>query len=121
MRSKFIRDFKVDDSVSEVFLIENKSLLTTRSGKPYISLNLRDKSGTISAKVWDDADLIYSQLGSSDFAEVSGKVEKYQENLQLRVVSIRSLKPEKIDMTDFLGATEKDTDEMIEEMKEEEK
>ncbi len=117
MRSKYISDFVENDTISEVFLIENKSLGTTRSGKPYINLDLRDKSDSISAKVWDDAEVIFKQLGLSDFVEVSGRVERYQNRLQLKVGSIRALKPEKIDIGDFLATTESDVDEMFDELK----
>ncbi len=116
MRSKYISDFVENDAISEVFLIDEKSLGTTRAGKPYINLNLRDKTGSISAKVWDDADVIFKQLGSSDFVEVSGKVERYQNRLQIKVGAIRSLKSDKIEMTDFLATTEEDVDEMFDEL-----
>ena len=116
MRSKYIADFVENDTIIEVFLIESRSLGTTRAGKPYISLNLRDKTSTISAKVWDDADVIYKQLGDSEFVEINGSVESYQNKLQLKVASIKALKPDRIDMSDFIATTEGDVEEMFDEV-----
>ena len=117
MRTKYISDFSEGMSITEAFLVENKSLATARNGKQYINLTLRDKTGTIPAKVWDDADIIFNQLGMSQFAEVSGLIESYQGKLQLKVTSIRSLKPEKVDMSDFIAATTKDIEKMLKELR----
>lgn len=107
-REKYISALSEGDVITEHFLVENKSLATARNGKQYINLTLRDKTGTINAKVWDDADIIFNQLGSSQFAEVSGLIESYQGKPQLKVTSIKSLKPEKIDLSDFIATTDKD-------------
>ena len=116
MRSKYINVFTEGDGITEHFLIENKNLATARNGKPYINLTLRDKTGTISAKVWDDADLIFKQITSSQFVEVSGLVESFQGKPQLKVISIKSLKPEKIDMGDFIASTTKDIEKTFKEL-----
>ena len=116
MRSKYIADFCENDNVSEVFQIESKNLLTTRNGKPYINLSLKDKSGTISAKVWDDAETIYKQLGSSQFAEISGSVEKYQNRLQMKVMAVKVVSSENVDMADLVATSENDIESMFEEM-----
>ena len=116
MRTKYIAQFEDSDSITEVFLVESKNLAVTRAGKPYMNLTLRDKTGTISAKVWDDAELINRELGASELAEISGRIETYQKKLQFRVDSIRALKPEKVDMADILPATDQDVEKMFEDV-----
>jgi 3'-5' exoribonuclease len=117
MRQKYVNTLSEGDVITESFLIENKSLATARNGKSYINLTLRDKTGNINAKVWDDADIIFSQLGSSQFAEVSGFVESFQGKPQLKVTSIKSLKPEKVDMSDFIATTTKDIEKMFKDLR----
>jgi len=115
-REKYVSNLSEGDVITESFIIESKNLATARNGKPYINLTLRDKTGTINAKIWDDADIIFSQIGSSQFAEVSGLIESYQGKLQLKVTSIRSIKSEKVNMNDFVATTTKDIEKTFKEL-----
>ena len=50
---KQIKDLQVGETVSQVFLIADIEGRLTQKGKPYARLVLKDKSGQISANVWD--------------------------------------------------------------------
>ncbi len=114
----YIADFKEGDSISKTFYVGSRSRLLTRSGKPYLSLTLRDKTGTINAKIWEDADTIYSSMGSADFIRVRGTVEKYKDALQLRVDQLTVVRTEDVDLADFLPAGARDPEEMLNELRE---
>jgi 3'-5' exoribonuclease len=114
---KYISDLKEGDAVSRTFFLASRSRLVTRSGKPYLSLTLRDKTGTINAKVWDDADTIHANMGSADFVRVAGTVEKYMDELQVRVDQLKVLRTEDVDLADFLPAGTRDSDEMLDELR----
>lgn len=114
----YIADFKEGDSVSKTFYVDSRTRLLTRSGKPYLSLTLRDKTGTINAKIWEDADTIYSNMGSADFIRVRGTVEKYKDALQLRVDQLTVVRTEDVDLADFLPAGAGDPEEMLNELRE---
>ncbi len=112
-KKHFITDFREGESISETFNVGSRNRLVTRSGKPYLSLTLGDKTGTISAKVWDNADAIHANMGSADFVHVRGTVEKYMNELQLKVDQLRVVRTEDVDLADFLPAGTKDPEEML--------
>ncbi len=116
-KMNYIADFKEGDAVSRTFHLSSRNRLLTRSGKPYLSLTLRDKTGTINAKVWDDADAIHANMGSTDFVHVRGTVEKYMDELQLKVDQLRVVRTDDVDLTDFLPAGTRDPDETLSELR----
>lgn len=111
MKKVFIRDLEAGRVVQANFLVRNKSAKTTRSGTPYLDLDLQDSSGVIAAKVWE-----YDETGvdyaPDDVVYVRGVVEKYEENLQLRVEEIHKSRNPEIDLRDFLPQSDRDPEEM---------
>jgi 3'-5' exoribonuclease len=114
---KYIADFREGDAVSQIFHLNSRNRLLTRSGKPYLSLNLQDKTGTISAKVWENADAIHGAIGSAGFVRIGGRVEKYMEELQLRVNQLAVVRTEDVELSDFLRASTRSPDEMLNELR----
>ena len=114
---KYISDLKEGDVVSQVFHLASRNRLLTRSGKPYLSLTLGDRTGAISAKVWDNADAIHAALGAAEFVRISGTVEKYMEEVQLKVDHVKVVRTEDVDLKDFLRASTRNPDEMLQELR----
>ena len=50
------------DEISAVLACTRKDRLTARTGTPYLSLELRDRTGAIPARVFRDADLQLSLI-----------------------------------------------------------
>ena len=50
---KFIKELKEGDRVFDIYLCKHKQAAVTKNGKPYESVILQDKTGTIDAKVWE--------------------------------------------------------------------
>ena len=49
-----IKDFKEGDKIQGFYICVDKHLRYTKSGDLYIDLELRDITGHISAKIWDN-------------------------------------------------------------------
>ena len=65
--------------VHQFFLLRQVESRTDKTGKPYLSLVLGDKSGTIVARVWND--ILKKCPGPfvvGDFVGVKGQVDSYQ-------------------------------------------
>src|SRR4051812_43596970 len=56
MAHPFVGDIREHDRVQGTFLAVRKSLLQSRSGSPYLSVTLADRSGEMEARIWDDTD-----------------------------------------------------------------
>ena len=55
MKSHYVSDLQDGQAVTSLFLVARKEIRTSqRSGKSWLELALRDKTGSIPAKMWDN-------------------------------------------------------------------
>src|ERR1700733_215971 len=66
----------------------------TRTGSPYLALELRDRSGTIAARAFQDADALAGRFERGDLVRVSGRVERFRDQPVLEVVEISKVPTE---------------------------
>ncbi|NIO17082.1 MAG: HD domain-containing protein [Deltaproteobacteria bacterium] len=114
-KSLFIRDLKNMESAlifSDNFLVTSKSLLKTNAGKPYLSITLKDATGEIDGRVWDNVEEISSRFGSNDYVQVSGSLVTHQGKHQVKILNLTRVEAEEVDPGDFLASTTKSIDEM---------
>ena len=71
-----ISTIRPGDEVRGVFACIRKDRLTTRTGAPYLVLELRDRTGTISARAFRDADVLAGRFERGDLVRVTGRVER---------------------------------------------
>ena len=76
--------------VEGVYAVARKQRLRTRSGAPYLALELVDPSGRIEARVWTDVELLDRRFHEGDAVRVLGRVERFRERLQLEVRSLEA-------------------------------
>jgi len=77
--------------VHQFFLLRQVESRTDKTGKPYLSLVLGDKSGTIVARVWND--ILKKCPGPfvvGDFVGVKGQVDSYKQELQINIKYIET-------------------------------
>lgn len=111
MKTLFVSELKNGASfVDVVFGISALSVSEDRNGRPYWSLSLLDKSGTIPAKVWSElvAQLAGLSFKPGDLCSVCGTVGEYRGQLQLTVTSLKKAELASQDLTDFLPCTDED-------------
>jgi 3'-5' exoribonuclease len=105
-----IAELTEDRVVEGVYAVARKRRLRTRSGDPYLAIELVDPSGKIEGRVWNDVDLLDARFDEGDAVRVLGRVERYRDRLQLEV---RSLEPEpEADPAGFAPALRRDPDEL---------
>jgi len=108
MKTPFVTDLNSEQSITTFFLVREKEIRNTREGKPYLRLELGDRSGTIEARMWDQFDVAVRDIGRDDFVKVSARVEIYRNKPQLALQQLRLAKPEEVDLADFLPHTKED-------------
>jgi 3'-5' exoribonuclease len=117
MERIFINQFKRGQSVEGFFLSKEKTVSKTKTGNPYLSLRLADRTGEIEGRVWDKASDFGSLFEKDDVIKVHGEVDEFQGVLQLRVLRLRKAAAGEFDLTDFLPKTAHDVDSMLSEIK----
>jgi 3'-5' exoribonuclease len=83
-----IAELAEDRVVEGVYAVARKERLQTRAGAPYLALELVDPSGRVSARVWNDVDLLDGRFDEGDAVRVLGRVERYRDRLQVEVRSL---------------------------------
>jgi 3'-5' exoribonuclease len=105
-----IAELDEDRVVEGTFAVARKQRLRTRSGAPYLALELVDTSGRIDARVWNDVELLDTRFSEGDAVKVLGRVERFRDQLQLEVRSLEAA-PE-VDPAGLAPAIRRDLDEL---------
>ncbi len=84
-----ISALRAGDEVRGVFACVRKDRLKTRTGSPYLALELRDKTGSVPARAFRDADVLAGLFERGDLVRVVGRVERFRDELTIEVADIR--------------------------------
>lgn len=99
-----IKDLIEGDRLTIQAVVVNASKQTSKTGASFYNLELKDSSGSINAKKWELLPVDEETFTANNIIEVNVEVTKFNDNLQLRVNSARSLKEEEIDINRFIKA-----------------
>jgi len=104
---------KKGDRVDHFLMIRRSELKQTKTNKPFVSLELGDKSVSLPANLWDNFNAILSELTVGAVVQVEGLIEEYQNSPQLKIENIKLPKPsENISAEFFLPRSKRNFDEM---------
>ncbi len=123
MSKKYIKDLHEGDLVSSYFGVLIKSLRKTKTDKDYLDLILIDRTGRINAKVWDKIENVKDSFEKGDAVAIKGQVVSFNEEIQIKVDSIRCVdleidKKYGFNFLDLFPTTEKNIDKMWNEVQE---
>ncbi len=103
--------------INQVFLVESSNFKQTRNGKYFIQMELRDRTGSIKAIRWEASRELFDSFGVDDFVKVEGRVEEFQQHLQIIVDGILPVNLDGIELADFLPRTKRDIAQMQTELR----
>lgn len=89
-----------------------KDRLTARNGSPYLSLELRDKTGSITARAFREVDRLGSRFERGDAIRVSGRAERFRGELVAEIDDVRRLDGADLDPGAFLPSAYRDGEEL---------
>ncbi|MCC8017369.1 MAG: HDIG domain-containing protein, partial [Lachnospiraceae bacterium] len=113
---RYIETLREGDRISEVYLCRQKQTFLTKAGKPYDSLMLQDKTGTLDAKIWDVNSGGIEEFDSLDYVYVMGDVTSFQGKLQLNVKRVKRVQADSVNAVDYLPVSEHDIPQMYREL-----
>lgn len=89
MKKIFVKDINDDGiEINDYFVVRTKGIYTSKNNTKYMSLELKDKTGVIDAKVWDNVDELGNLFEKNDIIKVRAKTRFYQNKPQLNVIDI---------------------------------
>jgi 3'-5' exoribonuclease len=90
VRNQPICQWREGDLVQGFAYLARKEQRQDRKGNFYLHLELQDKTGAITGKVWPDSHAMLGRFDALGFVAVEGLVQRYREELQLNVRRCRA-------------------------------
>ena len=94
------------------YAVSRKDRLTSRNGGSYLSLELRDRTGTLPARVFREADRVGLRFERGDAVAVRGKLERFRGELVAELSDVRRLEPGSYEPGEFLPAAYRSVEEL---------
>ncbi len=113
---KYIETLCEGERISEIYLCKKRMSALTKAGKPYETVILQDKTGTLEGKIWEPGSLGIDDFDDLDYIWVTGDVTSFQGANQLNIKRIRKAQEGEFIPADYLPCSEKDVDLMYEEL-----
>ena len=94
------------------FACVRKDRLTARNGSPYLSLELRDRTGAIPARVFREVDRLSARFETGDAVRVRGRAERFRGDLHAELDDVRRLDAADYEPAEFLPAAYRSVEEL---------
>ncbi|WP_397539927.1 3'-5' exoribonuclease YhaM [Rummeliibacillus pycnus] len=105
--------------VDQYLLIKQATKGVTTMGKPFMTLILQDKSGSVEAKLWDTGEEQEKMYQAGGIVRLGGEIHDYRGKLQLRIKTIRPVnQDENISVTDLVQSAETPKEELFDQLME---
>jgi 3'-5' exoribonuclease len=98
---KFVTELPAQGPIDQVFLATRKQLRPNRHGQLYLQVELADRSGSITGRMWNASDFHLEAFDDGDFVHVEGTTQVYSGNLQIIITAITRADPRSIDESEF--------------------
>lgn len=105
--------------IEGVFLVRSKQVSTSRVGNLFITVTLVNKKGELDGKIWDDAEEAAKRFERDDVVKIKGRITSYQGARQINIKSLERMPDDKVDISEFIPRSKRDTEEMAAEMRSE--
>jgi 3'-5' exoribonuclease len=113
---RFVTELGPQASVEQVFLATQKQLRPNRNGQLYLQVELADKSGSITGRLWNASDEDFESFDEGDYVRVEGTTQLYSGTLQLIIAAIGRVDPRTVNESDFLVLSSADIERLAAEM-----
>ncbi len=117
MKSPYVKELEANRTFTASFLVRSKEIREKKTGEPYLSLSLCDRTGEIEAKMWDNVSEVMDAFDRDDFVKVKGLIQIYHNRPQFTVHKMRRLADTEVDFADYFPSSSRDTAEMWRELR----
>ena len=108
-----IKELQEGDKFSIQAIVANLSRGVNATGAPYLNIELRDSSVSISGKKWDSTEKDEEVFVVVNIVEVLIEVIKYRESLQAKIISAKKISEEEVDVSRFVMAPPISKEELV--------
>jgi len=106
----WIRDLKPGTDIEDSYVVRSKDVRQRRGGGPYLAATLGDKTGEVSALVWENVEQIGKVLEAGAVVTVKGQVQRYNNRLQVVIRRAAKVPADRVDETLYVRSSAVDVD-----------
>jgi 3'-5' exoribonuclease len=117
MKSPYVSDLKPNQVITTTLLVHIKDVRQKKSGEPYLSLLLGDRTGEVDAKMWDNVADVIDTFERDDFVKVKGLLQVFQNRPQLTIHKMVRVVDADVDFADYFPASTRDPVDMFAELR----
>lgn len=110
MARRFINQLADQEPIDEIFLATQKQLRPNRMGNLYLQVELCDRTGSITARMWNATEDDYRSFEPGDYVRVEGTAQLYQGAMQVIATGIHRAAAAEVDAADFQRVPAMDID-----------
>ena len=104
----YVTDLSEGAVVDATFAVQRKQRRRTRTGDPFLTVELADRTGRVAGVVWKDVNLLGSRFEQGDTVRVLGRVASYGGRLQIEVRDLERV--ERGDPLDLIPGSRRDAE-----------
>lgn len=110
--SPTISELRPGQTLRGDYACTRKDRLTARNGSQYLSIELRDKTGSIKGRAFDRVDALSAKFSEGDPVRISGRIERFRGELMVEVLDVRRLETDESDPESFLPTAYRSREEL---------
>ena len=104
----WIKDLKAGTEVEETFAVRSSDVRQGRGGGSYLAATIGDRSGEVTALVWQNVDRLRDVFEPGSVVAVSGQVQRYNQQLQVVVKRAERVADDDVVHEDFVRSSSVD-------------
>jgi 3'-5' exoribonuclease len=116
MKSPYVGGLVPNEVVTVQFIVINKEVRQKKTGEPYLSLQLADRTGEIEAKMWDNVEEVMHTFDRDDFVKAKGLMQLYQKRAQFTIHKLRRLEDSEVEFGDYFPCSDRSPEDMFREL-----
>ena len=113
MSRRFVKELSDGETIDQVFLASEKQLRTNRNGNLYLQLRLSDKSGSITAMLWNAQQKHFDSFNNGDFVRLKGTSQLYNGAMQVLAKQVEKSDGQGIDEADFITLSNESVEKLV--------
>jgi putative nucleotidyltransferase with HDIG domain len=104
----YVKDIKTGDKVSEIFLAGEKNLAYSQKGSPYLNIRLKDRTGDVDGKVWENALDWDKAFKRGDLIRIQARALSFKNAIQLSIIELRKVEDAEVELADYFPVAKGD-------------
>ncbi len=113
MNRRYVNELSDGEVIDQIFLASEKQLRTNRNGNLYLQVRLSDRTGSLTAMLWNANQKHFDSFNNGDFIRVKGTSQVYNGGMQVLAKEVDRSDSAEVDPSDFETLSTVDLEKMI--------